>query len=117
MRINHSIKNITIGVVTQLIITLLGFISRRVFIDSLGTEYLGVNGVLTNVLTAMVLLEGGIGISIVYNLYKPLAEDNQKLVTALIRLYKKAYLCLAGLIFLCLLSSIPISKRFSQIRK
>ena len=49
MRINHSIKNITIGVSTQLIITLLGFISRRIFIDSLGTEYLGVNGVLTNI--------------------------------------------------------------------
>ena len=107
MRINHSIKNITIGVSTQLIITLLGFISRRIFIDSLGTEYLGVNGVLTNILTAMVLLEGGIGISIVYNLYKPLAQDNQKLVTALIRLYKKAYLCLAGLIFLVCLALFP----------
>ena len=107
MRINHSMKNITIGIVTQLIITVLGFVSRRVFIDSLGTEYLGVNGVLTNVLTAMVLLEGGLGISIVYNLYKPLAENNQKLVTALIRLYKKAYLSLAGLIFLICLLLFP----------
>ncbi len=107
MRINHSMKNITMGVITQLIITLLGFVSRRVFIDSLGTEYLGVNGVLTNVLTAMVLLEGGIGVSIVYNLYKPLAENNQRLVTALIRLYKKAYLFLAGLIFLVCLILFP----------
>ena len=107
MRTSHSIKNITIGITTQIIITLLGFVSRRIFIDSLGTEYLGVNGVLTNVLTAMVLLEGGIGISIVYNLYKPLAENNQKLVTALIRLYKKAYLFLAAIIFLICLALFP----------
>lgn len=107
MRTSHSIKNITIGITTQIIITLLGFFSRRIFIDSLGTEYLGVNGVLTNVLTAMVLLEGGIGISIVYNLYKPLAENNQKLVTALIRLYKKAYLFLAAIIFLICLALFP----------
>ena len=107
MRTSHSIKNITIGITTQIIITLLGFVSRRIFIDSLGTEYLGVNGVLTNVLTAMVLLEGGIGISIVYNLYKPVAENNQKLVTAVVRLYKKAYLFLAAIIFLICLALFP----------
>lgn len=73
----------------------MGFISRKVFIDSLGAEYLGINGLLTNVLSMLVLVEGGIAISIVYNLYKPLAEDNKIQVIALIQLYKKAYGVLA----------------------
>ena len=50
MRIKNSIKNIYISILTQLVIALLGFFSRKVFIDKLGTQYLGVNGLLTNIL-------------------------------------------------------------------
>lgn len=98
MRTKNAIKNISISVFSQVIIILLGFISRRVFIDSLGAEYLGVNGLLTNVLSMMVLIEGGIGVSITYNLYKPLAENNQKKITALVQLYKKVYTILAFIV-------------------
>ena len=107
MRTKNSIKNIYISILTQIIITLLGFISRKVFIDSLGTEYLGVNGLLTNVLSMLSLVEGGIGSSIVYNLYKPLAENNQPKVIALVQLYKKIYGVLAIVIFLLSLTLYP----------
>jgi O-antigen/teichoic acid export membrane protein len=99
MRTKNSIKNISISVFTQVIITLLGFISRKVFLDNLGVSYLGVNGLLTNVLSMLGLVEGGIGLSIVYNLYKPLAEDNKVQIIALVQLYKKAYFILAIIIF------------------
>lgn len=99
MRVKNSIKNIYINIVTQIIITLLGFISRKIFIDSLGTEYLGINGLLTNVLSMLSLVEGGIGVSIVYNLYKPLAEDDKPRIIALVQLYKKIYGILAILVF------------------
>ncbi|PGA19857.1 lipopolysaccharide biosynthesis protein [Priestia aryabhattai] len=105
MRTEQSIKNIFISIFSQLIIVALGFISRKVFLDSLGVNYLGVNGLLTNVLSMMALVEGGIGLSIVYNLYKPLAENERKKVIALVQLYKKIYKILALitlLISLCL---------------
>ncbi|MEG1003862.1 MAG: hypothetical protein RSF37_10695 [Clostridium sp.] len=105
MRTKYALKNIYIGLVTQVVIIILGFVSRKVFIDSLGTEYLGVNGVLTNVLSMMILIESGIGISIVYNLYKPLADGNKDKICALIKLYKKAYrvLALIMLILSCMI--------------
>ena len=78
MRTKNSIKNITISIISQIIMTLLGFISRKVFLDNLGIDYLGVNGLLTNVLSLLALLEGGIGSSITYNLYKPLAENDEE---------------------------------------
>lgn len=99
MRTENSMKNIYISILTQIIITFLGFISRKVFIDSLGTEYLGVNGLLTNVLSMLSLVEGGIGTSIVYNLYKPLAENDESRIIALVQLYKKLYGILAMVIF------------------
>ncbi|MEG2776788.1 MAG: oligosaccharide flippase family protein [Cellulosilyticaceae bacterium] len=95
MRTERAAKNIAMSIVSQIIIILLGFISRKVFINSLGAEYLGVNGLLTNVLSMMVLIESGIGISIVYNLYKPLAEGDEEKIIALVQLYKKAYGVLA----------------------
>lgn len=107
MRVKNSIKNIYISIFTQLVITLLGFISRRVFISSLGSEYLGVNGLLTNVLSMLSLVEGGIGTSIVYNLYKPLAENDKPRVIALIQLYKKTYAILAIIVFVLSMALYP----------
>ncbi|TCN22204.1 lipopolysaccharide biosynthesis protein [Mesobacillus foraminis] len=95
MRTKHSLKNMYIGVVSQIVLVLLGFISRKIFVDNLGIDYLGINGLLTNVLSLMALVESGIGISIVYNLYKPLADGDKKKVIALVQLYKKAYSFLA----------------------
>lgn len=107
MRITNSLKNIVISILSQIILIILSFFSRKIFIDSLGTEYLGINGVLTNVISAMVLIESGIAISIVYNLYKPLAEGNTEKIIALVQLYKKAYLVLTGILFLLSLALMP----------
>lgn len=100
MRTINSMKNISMNILIQLVVTILGFVSRKIFIDSLGTEYLGVNGLLTNILSMMSLVEGGIGVSIVYNLYKPLAENNEEKISALVNLYKRLYIILAIIIFL-----------------
>lgn len=100
MRVKNSIKNISISIITQIVIILLGFISRKVFLDNLGTEYLGINGLLTNILSMLSLVEGGIGLSIVYNLYKPLADNDIEKITALVQLYKKLYGILAVVIFI-----------------
>ncbi len=99
MRVNNSMKNIYISVLAQIIITFLGFFSRKVFLDNLGSEYLGINGLLTNILSMLSLVEGGIGTSIIYNLYKPLAEKDEKKVISLVQLYKKLYGILSLVIF------------------
>lgn len=104
MRIQNTIKNMHMLMINQIIILGLMLISRKVFIDSLGTEYLGINGLLTSILSMLSLVEGGIGTSIVYNLYKPLADNDIPKITALVQLYKKIYGILAIIIFV--LSSI-----------
>ena len=70
MRTKNVIRNIGINILTQIVITVLGFLSRKVFIDNLGTEYLGINGLLSNVISMLSLVEGGIGTSIIFILYK-----------------------------------------------
>ena len=95
MRTKNVMRNIGINILTQIVITVLGFLSRKVFIDNLGTEYLGINGLLYNVISMLSLVEGGIGTSIIFNLYKPLADDDRPRIIALVQLYKKLYGILA----------------------
>ncbi|WP_147533179.1 lipopolysaccharide biosynthesis protein [Bacillus marasmi] len=108
MRSINSIKNIAVSILLQLVIILLGFMSRKVFLDSLGTEYLGVNGVLTNIIAILSLVEAGISGSLTYNLYKPLAENNREKIIALVQLYKQVYRVLAFIIFVVSLAIYPI---------
>lgn len=91
MRTNNSGKNLIASLSITLIMTFLGFLTRKVFVDNIGVDYLGLNGLLTNILGVVSLLEGGFGASIVYNLYKPLAEKDEPRIIALIQLYRKIY--------------------------
>ena len=114
MRTKKAIKNIATSIISQVVIIILGFVSRKVFIDNLGTEYLGINGLLTNILSMMVLIEGGIGISIVYNLYKPLAENNKEQIIALVNLYKKSYRVLALIILIISIFLYPFLNKIMK---
>lgn len=111
MRTKESIKNISISMLSQIIVVILGFISRKVFIDNLGSEYLGINGLMSNVLSMLSLVESGIGVSIVYNLYKPLAQKDEKKIISLVQLYKKTYIFLAILVLGLSILIYPIMLR------
>ncbi|HGQ1220369.1 TPA: hypothetical protein ACLYEL_001784, partial [Streptococcus pneumoniae] len=79
-RVKNSFFNILAGIVGTIISSVLAFIVRTVFIRVLGETYLGFNGLYTNILTVLSLAELGIGSSIAYLMYKPLAEkDGDKL--------------------------------------
>ena len=91
MRTLNSAKNLASSLGITLIMTLLGFFTRKVFVDNVGVEYLGLNGLLHNVLGIMTLLEGGFATSVVYNMYKPLAENDRPKILALLQLYRKVY--------------------------
>ena len=70
------------------------FIMRTVMLHCLGTEYLGLNGLLRSILSFLNLAELGAGSAMVFSLYKPIAEDDTKTVCALLKLYRSFYLIL-----------------------
>lgn len=71
--------------------TVLGFVCRMVFVRCLSADYLGVNGLFSNVLTMLSLAELGVGGAIVFALYKPLAENDEEKIASLMALYSKVY--------------------------
>ena len=95
MRTKKTFLNTAISFASQLIVILLGFLSRRVLIYSVGVEYLGINGLMSNILTIFSLAESGIGLAIGYALYKPLAENDIEQIKSLMRFFKYTYRALA----------------------
>ena len=79
---SSRVKNTTINSVTaassKILIFLIQFICRTIFIKVLSTEYLGVNGLFTNILTILSFAELGVGNAIIFKLYKPIADNDEK---------------------------------------
>ncbi len=78
--------------------TILGFVCRIIFVRCLSADYLGVNGLFTNILSMLSLAELGVGSAIVFALYKPLAENDEEKIASLMKLYSKAYRAIGTLI-------------------
>lgn len=87
----NSFRNVGVGFASQGITYLFGVVNRVVFVRCLTAEYLGVNGLFTNVLSMLSLAELGIGSAIIFALYKPLSKKNEREVSALMSFYSKAY--------------------------
>lgn len=90
-RTEYSILNIATGIGGYIFNTILGFVCRMVFVRCLSADYLGVNGLFTNILTMLSLTELGIGSAIGYALYKPLAENDEDKIASLVKFYQRAY--------------------------
>ena len=111
-RTYNVIKNIVSNFGTEAINIILKFLTRIIFIKVFGENYLGINGLFTNILTVLSLAELGIGGAIVYSMYKPIAENDYDYLSALINYYKKLYriiglsVCAVGLLLVPLLKYI-----------
>ena len=106
-RVVNSIKNTTNGIISQVISVLANFIVRTIFLMYLNESYLGINGVFTNILTMLSLAELGFGATIIYSMYKPIAENDKEKLKALMLLYKKIYLVIGLLVGIIGVSLIP----------
>lgn len=99
MRNKIAIKNSSIGIISQIITMVCAFITRRYFVRYLGMEVLGVNGVISNILSMLQLTELGIGLAIIYALYQPIVDKDERTIAALMNLYKKLYNVIALAVF------------------
>ena len=102
-----SVKNIYWGYLNTFINILLSFVNRTFFIRILGVEYLGINGLFSNILTMLSLADLGFGTAMAYSYYKPIAENDEQKIAALNRFYKKIYNYIAVAIALIGVSLTP----------
>ena len=107
-RTDKSIKNLLFAFLSQGVTVLLSFMLRTEMLRSLGILPASLNSLFTDVISTLSLAELGIGSAIVYNLYKPLAEGDEKKICQLMYLYKKAYMTIAAVTMAVGLALVPI---------
>jgi O-antigen/teichoic acid export membrane protein len=110
-RTKNSVKNLIAGIGSEVLITLIKFVTRTIFIQTLGAKYLGISGLFTNILTVLSLAELGIGTAITYSLYKPIANKDEHQIILLMKLYKNAFRLIGiaiAIIGLLLIPFLPI---------
>lgn len=86
--------NIKVGMLFYILSLFLAFFSRKVFLDCLGAEFIGLTGMLMNIMSFLSVAELGIGTSIVYFLYKPLQEDNHEKINEVMSMLAYLYRCI-----------------------
>ena len=91
----NAAKNASSAFINKTVFMLLTFISRRFFIQFIGVEYLGINGLFTNVLTLLSMADLGVGTAMNVSLYKPIAENDTRKLAALMAFYSRLYVIIA----------------------
>lgn len=91
----NAVRNISFGMVKQIVTLVLAFATKTIFVRMLGAEYTGINGLYSNILTLLSLAELGVGNVMVYSLYAPVREHNISAIKSLMTYFKKIYRVIA----------------------
>lgn len=100
-RTRNAGRNIIFGILQKIYQIVIPFIMRTIMIYYMGITYAGINNLFVSILQVLNLAELGIGAAMTYSMYRPIADDDQELICALMNLYKKTFRYI-GLIILVL---------------
>ena len=106
-RIESSRKNIISGTVFQGMYLVMNFAIRILILRKAGIEALSLNGLFTEVIWVLSIAELGVGVSISYSLYKPLAEHDEEKTASVMRIFKKAYMAIGIAVFIAGMLVMP----------
>lgn len=90
-RTKNASRNIVFGILLKMYQIVVPFLMRTAMIYLMGVQYLGLNSLFTSVLQVLNLAELGVGSAMVYSMYKPIAEDDETTICALMKLYRTYY--------------------------
>jgi O-antigen/teichoic acid export membrane protein len=90
-RITKSLKNVKVALVFYFINLVLQFFYRKIFLDYLGSEVLGLNTTAMNLLQFLNLAELGVGAAVSFSLYRPLAKNDYQQINEIVSIQGYLY--------------------------
>ena len=76
MRKKKSMINIICTMLSYFVALFLNFITQAFVVKILGLEYTGIEGLFSNIIKMLSVAELGIGVTIIFKLYKPIANND-----------------------------------------
>lgn len=116
MRSKKAIINSLAAIISQIISIICGFILPRLILSAFGSSYNGITSSITQFISCVVLLRAGVGGVTRAALYKPLADNDIKQISSIVRatemFMKKVSLIFAMLliVFACIYPFIVIDE-------
>lgn len=111
-RLHKSLLNAKVNLLFYFLSLFFSFFSRKIFLDYLGDEFIGLAGTLGNILGYLNLAELGVGSAISFFLYKPLQANNRQEINEIISVFGYLYRKIGQFI---LLGGIVVSLFFPLI--
>lgn len=90
-RTRKTFLNARINLIFYFLTLALSFFSRKIFLNILGIDFIGLTGTLQSLLNFLNIAELGIGTAVGYTLYKPLFEQNQHQINEIISVFGYMY--------------------------
>ena len=90
-RVHKSLLNIKVNFLFFVLTLFISFFSRKIFLDTLGAEFIGLSGTLGNILGLLNLAEFGIGTCISYFLFKPLQSHDKNAIGEIMSVFGYVY--------------------------
>lgn len=118
-RVKKSLLNARVNLIFYVLILLISFFSRKIFLNCLGADFVGLTGTLMSLLNFLNLAELGISTAIGYVLYKPIFEHDETRINEIISVLGYMYrwigriIIAAGVALSCFLPVIFPSTGFS----
>lgn len=111
-RTQKTMRNSITGLAEQVITVILSIVGRKVFLQYIGVELLGLNSTFASILSTLSLAELGFQKVIVFHLYGALAKGDQKQVNSIVNVYKVVYRCIGCFFIVASLCCIPFLQVF-----
>lgn len=111
-RKQKTMRNSIVGLIGRIVAILLSFISRKIFIQYLGVELLGLKNTFASLLSTFSLAELGFQQVIVFHLYGALAKGDTEQINSLVNIYKLVYRCIGCFFVLAALGCTPFLQYF-----
>lgn len=106
-RTKNTVRNIVFGWIFRILTIVLPFFTRTAILYVLGTEYLGLGSLFSSILSFLSLAEAGFGTAMIYSMYKPISENDESKICALLSLYRKYYRIIGFIILTVGLAFMP----------
>ena len=109
-RTKNTVRNIVTGLVNQAVSIVLPFVNRTIILWSLGAEFTGLSGLFSSILSVLGLAELGFNTAIVYSLYKPMSEHDEKKVCEIVSVFRRVYAIIGTVVFGLGMAIMPFLK-------
>ena len=106
-KLTRTKKNVIIAAFDNLVNIGTSFITRKFFIQVLGLEILGINGLFGNIISMLSIAELGFSSAVIYNMYRPVVNNDTKKIKSILEYYKRVYRIIGVVVLALGLTIVP----------